>query len=290
MRASATSATGLIHTDLLAQKLIPDPFYRDNEKKVQWVSDSEWEYRRTLTADQNLLKHKHIDLVFEGLNTLADVSLNGKVIMQTDNMFREWRVDIKTYLQPGSNTLSIVFHRIKPELARLDKAHPEEKDGKDTSAIAKMLDAGNKSYVRKAAYEAGWDWGPNIVTCGIWRPVYLQCWEDERIADLGIQQSDITIQAAHINVDVRVLSTVKANATLKVEYAHQAVKPNLLATPLPCMRGSTRLATQSILQTRNCGTLMVMANRICIILRQLCLPAGMRLTWFLPGRACVRWC
>ena len=214
---------GLIHTDLLAQKLIPDPFYRDNEKKVQWVSDADWEYRKTITADQNLLKHKHIDLVFEGLNTIADVSLNGKVIMQTDNMFREWRVDIKTYLQPGTNTLSIIFHRIKPELARLDKAHPEEKIGADTSAIANRFDAGNKSYVRKAAYEGGWDWGPNMVTCGIWRPVYLQTWEDERIMDLGIQQSDVTTQAAHINADVRVLSGVKTDALLKINYTQSGV-------------------------------------------------------------------
>src|SRR5258707_10714976 len=73
---------GLIHTDLLAHKLIPDPFYRDNEKKVQWVSGSEWEYRRGINADAALLTHEHIDLVFEGLNTIADVSLNGKLILQ----------------------------------------------------------------------------------------------------------------------------------------------------------------------------------------------------------------
>jgi beta-mannosidase len=215
----SATVPGLVHTDLLAHKLIPDPFYRDNESKVQWVSDSEWEYRRTISAGQNLLQHKHIDLVFEGLNTLADVSLNGKLILHADNMFREWRVDIRSYLKQGNNTLSVVFHRIKPELALRDKEHPEEKEGADTSSLAKMFDAGNKSYVRKAAYEGGWDWGPNMVTCGIWRPVYLQCWEDQRITDLGIQQSDISTQAAHINVDVRVLSTVKADANLNVEYA-----------------------------------------------------------------------
>jgi beta-mannosidase len=214
----SATVPGLIHTDLLDHKLIPDPFYRDNESKVQWVSDSEWEYRKTITADQGLLKHKHIDLVFDGLNTLADVSLNGKLIMHADNMFREWRVDIKSYLRPGANTLSIVFHRIKPELARRDKAHPEEKEGADTSAVAKLLDAGNKSYIRKAAYEAGWDWGPNMVTCGIWRPVYLQCWENERIVDIGISQPDITPQAAHITVDLRVFSMENTNATLKINY------------------------------------------------------------------------
>src|ERR1700744_1443588 len=205
---------GLIHTDLLAHKLIPDPFYRDNEKKVQWVSDSEWEYRRMITADQNLLKHKHIDLVFEGLNTLADVSLNGKLILHADNMFREWHVDIRSHLKQGNNTLSIIFHPIKPELARLDKAHPEERD---TSMLAKMF-GGTKTYVRKAAYEAGWDWGPNMVTCGIWRPVYLQTWEDEKILNLGIRQSDITTRVAHINADVQVFSTVNTDAILKIAY------------------------------------------------------------------------
>ena len=215
----SATVPGLIHTDLLAHKLIPDPFYRDNEKNVQWVSDAEWEYHRTITADQNLLKHKHIDLVFEGLNTLADVSVNGKQILHADNMFREWRVDIKSYLKQGTNTLSIVFHRIKPGLTRRDKAHPEEKVGADTSAVAKMFDAGNKSYVRKAAYEGGWDWGPNMVTCGIWRPVYLQCWEDQRIVNVGIAQPDITRQVAHINADVRVLSTGETAASLKIGYS-----------------------------------------------------------------------
>ncbi len=206
---------GEVHTDLLAQKLIPDPFYRDNEKKVQWVSASEWEYRKTINADAALLKHKHIDLVFEGLNTIADVSLNGKLILHTDNMFREWRVDIKPELKTGNNVLSIVFHRVKDEIARLEKAHPEEAD---TSALAKLLAAGNRHYVRKAAYEGGWDWGPNMVTCGIWRPVYLQCWENERMMDIGIAQPDISRQAAHIGVNVRVFSTINTNATLKIDY------------------------------------------------------------------------
>ncbi|HEX3385919.1 MAG TPA: glycoside hydrolase family 2 protein, partial [Mucilaginibacter sp.] len=203
------------HTDLLTHKLIPDPFYRDNESKVQWVSGSEWEYRKNITANAALLKHKHIDLVFEGLNTMADVSLNGKLILHTDNMFREWRADIKSYLKPGNNTLSIVFHRVKDEIARLEKTHPEEAD---TSVMAKMLAAGNRAYVRKAAYEGGWDWGPNMVTCGIWRPVYLQYWETERIMDIGIAQPDITRQAAHISVDLRVFSTRNINAALKINY------------------------------------------------------------------------
>lgn len=212
----SATVPGLIHTDLLDHKLIPDPFYRDNEKKVQWVSDAEWEYRRTITADQNLLRHKHIDLVFEGLNTLADVSVNGKLILSGDNMFREWRMDIRSYLKQGDNKLSIIFRPVKPELARLDKAYPEERD---TSLLAKMF-GGLKSYVRKAAYEGGWDWGPNMVTCGIWRPVYLQTWEDQKIADFGLAQYDVTKQAAHVNASLRIVSMVQTSASVKIDYSN----------------------------------------------------------------------
>jgi beta-mannosidase len=213
---------GLIHTDLLAHKLIPDPFYRDNENKVQWVSRSEWEYRKTISADANLLNHKHIELVFDGLNTLADVTLNGKVILHADNMFHDWRIEIKPYLKAGNNQLSIVFHRVAPEVARLEKAHPEEDEGADTSAIGKMFADKMKqgSYVRKAAYEGGWDWGPSMITCGIWRPVYLQTWGDEKIADFGLTQYDITKQAAHINANVRIVSTANTTGSVKIDYSN----------------------------------------------------------------------
>jgi beta-mannosidase len=218
---------GLIHTDLLAHQLIPDPFYRDNEKKVKWVENSEWEYRKTITAGEAMLKHKNIELVFEGLNTLADVYLNGKDILKTDNMFREWRVDIKPFLKPGNNTLSIVFHRIKPEIDRLDKKYPENQSGLDTSnALVKSFAAGLKqgSYIRKAAYEKGWDWGPSMITCGIWRPAYIQTWDNQKISDFGIVQNDVSKDAAHINAAVQVYSMVKTDAVLKLAYSFSGKK------------------------------------------------------------------
>jgi beta-mannosidase len=226
----SATVPGLIHTDLLAHQLIPDPFYRDNEKKVKWVENSEWEYRKTITAGESILKHKNIELVFEGLNTLADVYLNGAGIMQTNNMFREWRVDIKPYLKAGNNTLSIVFHCIKPEVARLDKAYPENQSGLDTSnALVKAFAAGLKqgSYIRKAAYEKGWDWGPSMLNCGIWRPACIQTWDDQKISDFGLVQTDITKQAAHINAAIQVHSMVKTDAVLKLEYSFNGKKTEL---------------------------------------------------------------
>ncbi len=218
----SATVPGLVHTDLMSHQLIPDPFYRDNESKVQWVSNTDWEYRKTIKADESLLGHKNIELVFEGLNTLADVYMNGKWILKTDNMFREWRINIKPFLKPGDNVVVVVFHQLKPEVTRLDKEHPDEDSGLDTTnamikGFAQSLKQG--SYIRKAAYEKGWDWGPSMVTCGIWRPVYIQTWDNERVADFGIIQNDISKQAAHINANVQVYSMVKTSAMLKLEYS-----------------------------------------------------------------------
>src|SRR5512147_1316350 len=89
---------GVVHTDLLRNKLIPDPFYRSNEGALQWIENSDWEYRSTFQATPEVLKRRHIELVFQGLDGPAEVSLNGKQILNTNNTFREWRVDVKGLL------------------------------------------------------------------------------------------------------------------------------------------------------------------------------------------------
>ena len=100
---------GCVHLDLLRNKLIPDPFYRDNEAKLQWIENADWEYRTTVQATPALLAQKNIDLVFEGLDAYAKVYLNDKLILTADNMFREWRVSVKADLKPGANHLRVVF-------------------------------------------------------------------------------------------------------------------------------------------------------------------------------------
>src|SRR5262252_8687638 len=100
---------GVIHTDLLKNKLIDDPFYRDNEQKQQWIGKTNWEYRTTFKVSQQILNHKNLELVFEGLDTYADVYLNDQVLLKSDNMFRTWRVNCAALLKPGDNSLRIVF-------------------------------------------------------------------------------------------------------------------------------------------------------------------------------------
>src|ERR1700739_305280 len=100
---------GDVHLDLLRSKLIPDPFYRDNEAKLQWIEDASWEYRTAVQAAPALLNNNNVDLVLEGLDAYAEVYLNDKLILTADNMFREWRVSVKSSLQSGANQLRIVF-------------------------------------------------------------------------------------------------------------------------------------------------------------------------------------
>jgi beta-mannosidase len=200
---------GCVHLDLLRNKLIPDPFYRDNEAKLQWIENADWEYRTTVQATLALLAQKNIDLVFEGLDAYSKVYLNDKLILTADNMFREWRVNVKSDLKAGANSLRIVFQspiKAAAEIAANDPWQPKTR-------------VEPKTYVRKAAYEYGWDWGPRFVTSGIWRPARLEAWNDARISNVNIRQLDISSSVAHLLAEVEVAASSSGNASVSVDYA-----------------------------------------------------------------------
>lgn len=100
---------GDVHLDLLHNHRIPDPFDRDNEAKLQWIEHADWNYETTIDVGVDLLKHDHIDLVFKGLYTVAHVYVNGRHVLDADNMFRLWRTNAKPYLHPGINALRVEF-------------------------------------------------------------------------------------------------------------------------------------------------------------------------------------
>ena len=135
------SVPGCVHTDLLANKLIEDPFYRDNEKKQQWIGKTNWEYRTAFNVSAETMQRQKLELVFEGLDTYAQVFLNDQVLLNADNMFRTWRVDAKPLLKAGGNTLRIVFrspiNEILPVMAKLSYQLPASNDqGEKTSPFA----------------------------------------------------------------------------------------------------------------------------------------------------------
>lgn len=203
---------GDVHLDLLANKLIPDPFYRDNEAKLQWIEDASWEYRTSFNISQGMLKRSNVDLVFDGLDTDAQVYVNGEKVLDADNMFRIWRVPVRTYLHPGANLLRVVFPL--PIAAAQTEAASDPWQSKTATKP--------KTYIRKAAYEYGWDLGPRFVTCGIWRPVRLEIWGRLRIADFAVRQRDVTKDAAHIDAQVEIDAARAGPATVSIAYALEA--------------------------------------------------------------------
>ncbi len=210
----AAQVPGCVHLDLRRNKLIPDPFYRDNEAGLQWIENADWEYRSTIQAGAGLLKRSHIEMVFEGLDTYSEVSINGKLVLTADNMFREWRVDVKPYLKAGANSLTIFFPspiKAAAKVAATDKWREKTKTEE-------------KTYIRKAAYEYGWDWGPRFVTSGIWRPVRIEAWDDARFSDVHIRQRDVTAQVAHLVAEVEVVAAGDMRAVVLLNVAHAGWK------------------------------------------------------------------
>ena len=202
---------GCVHTDLLANKLIEDPFWRDNEKRLQWIGKTDWEYTTTFDVTPDVFARENIQIVFEGLDTYADVSINGASLLSTDNMFRTWRANAKPLLKEGANSLLIRFrspiNEILPVMAKMDYELPAGNDqGEKTSP-----------HTRKAPYQYGWDWGPRFVTSGIWRPVYLEVWDTARIDDVYLVTKEIKNNAATVTAHIDLASSAAARVNLIVE-------------------------------------------------------------------------
>jgi beta-mannosidase len=199
---------GDVHLDLLANKKIPDPFYRDNEAKLQWIENESWEYRLSFEVTPALLARPNVDLVFDGLDAAAQVYLNGVQVLDANNSFRVWRVPAKVHLRAGRNLLRVVF----PSPI---KAAAEVAAGDPWRLKTKTED---KTYIRKPAYEYGWDWGPRFVTSGIWKPVRIEAWDHARIADLHIRQRDVSKEVAHLDAEVEIEATAAGIVHLTFEH------------------------------------------------------------------------
>jgi beta-mannosidase len=210
---------GDVHLDLLANKKIDDPFFRGNEPKLQWIENESWEYRLRFDVTPSMLARSNVDMVFDGLDAAAQVYVNGTQVLAADNMFRIWRVSVKGYLHTGKNLLRVVFPspiKAAQEVAARDPWQPKTKTD-------------FKTYIRKAAYEYGWDWGPRFVTSGIWRPVQLEAWDKVRIADFAIRQRDVSSEVAHADAEVEVESASAGSARVSVQYTDNG-KPVTLST------------------------------------------------------------
>jgi beta-mannosidase len=210
---------GTVHTDLMANGKIKDPFYRLNEHDVQWVDKVDWEYKTVFSIDKNTLERDRLELNFKGLDTYAEVSINGQKVLTADNMFREWKADVKNALKEGDNELHILLKSpIKEGIKKYDaNSFVIPVSGNDLAEIGQV--EGKKMvsvYTRKAGYHFGWDWGPRLVTSGIWRPVFLNAWDNVKIENLQIVQNSVSEKKAEFNAVYEINSVEPCNATLSV--------------------------------------------------------------------------
>jgi beta-mannosidase len=166
---------GCVHTDLLAAGIIPDPFRDANETLVQWVADSDWMYSTTFTVADDTRRHHQIELVFEGLDTLATISLNGTELAVTANMHRTYRYEVASLLAEGDNRLEVMFRSATNYCNELQRT---EGDWPSASFDRPF------NFLRKMACSWGWDWGPWLTTAGIWRPVTLHGWTTGRLVSV----------------------------------------------------------------------------------------------------------
>lgn len=182
------SVPGTVHLDLMNNKLIPDPYKDENEKKVQWVENEDWDYQTVFKISAKELENQNADLVFHGLDTFSEIYLNGKLLKKTDNMFRTWKIPVKNDLKIGNNILQIKFKS-------------SVNIGKDLAKkVPFTMPESPRSFVRKAQYQFGWDWGPRLVTAGIWKDVKLNFWNQVMLENVKVEQKNLTKQKADLNI------------------------------------------------------------------------------------------
>ncbi len=173
---------GTVLSELLAAGKIKDPFYRTNEDATRALFWKDYVFTRTFDVDEELLAQQHIVLVCEGLDTLAEISINGTFLAKTDNMHRTWKFQAKKLLHPGKNEIQIVFRSVLRFIEDYSyEAH------KKINYIPCGSMKGNQ-LLRKAHSMFGWDWGPQTIDAGIFRDIYLQGYSHARIEDIRIHQ------------------------------------------------------------------------------------------------------
>ena len=211
---------GVVHQDMLNNKMIKDPFYRTHEAGQQWIGESDWIYRTIIKVDKNILDHDRVELQFKGLDTYCDVRLNGQLILSADNMFRSWQVDVKQTLNPGENQLELYFHspvkKSLPVKQQQDIPLPAIVEQAPPEKMISMLS-------RKAQYHFGWDWAPRMITCGIWRPVILQAWNQAVFRNVHIRQIEVNENAAVCQAVVEIETAGAQNLSLQLNVQDRSV-------------------------------------------------------------------
>lgn len=196
---------GFVHLDLMRNNLISDPFYAANEKTVDWVDQSYFTYTVVFQVSNHEMKSDYIELVFDGIDTYAHVFLNDSEILQSDNMFIQHRINVKNLLRKGENRIQIHFSP-----ASLINLELEKND-----LISKP--DGHRIFSRKAQYMFGWDWGPKLISAGVWKDVNLIFWNKAQISELTVNQISISDKEAQLEIQAYFNAESYKNLKVKIE-------------------------------------------------------------------------
>lgn len=236
---------GDVHAALIRAGILPAPYYDDNPEACGWVEDYEWWYRTRFTVPAEM-RGERFDLVFEGLDTLADIYLNGEKVGSAQNMFTPYRFDVTAHLRQGEeNVLAICFHSVVLEAEKRDVS-------RYWSVFYKP-----RVWVRKAQMNWGWDWGPRLVTVGVWRPVRLEEHTTARIAHLFAYTTRLEENGAEVRLLAEVERIVKDGRPLVVSFAiHDHEQDWRVSAPVVGDRAETTLWMESprLWWTHNLGT------------------------------------
>ena len=201
----AARVPGNIQTDLLNNKLIPDPFYADNENKLQWIGKQSWVYKTVFDFPEEFEAGKNIFIVMEGIDTSAIVIVNGTMAGVMENMFCTYKFEIAKHLKKGKNELEIFF--TSPEIYAKQL---EVKYGKLPVELRS-----ERVYIRKAQYSFGWDWGPAFLTQGIWRPIYLLQTDEYYFENFSF--NTISIDEQNSKAKIKIQTTINKTVTSKLK-------------------------------------------------------------------------
>lgn len=199
----------VIIADMYEEGLIPHPYYSDVEPSLLWIPQREWVYTLNFDADDNVIKEDVIELVFEGLDTYADVWLNGEHLFYADNMFRTWTCDVEDILKEKDNNIKIKFYPFDKVRDSLIETYPLRFPEK-------------YAVMRKAAYQNGWDWAPRYMNMGIWQSVYLKAWTRSTMNSASIITTAIQDDKADLCFETHIKADKEHNVTLQV--LHNDVK------------------------------------------------------------------
>lgn len=230
---------GCQYTDLLSAGKIPDPFAACNESKVQWVAERDWTYRKTFSVDHTLTAYEHIDLYFDAVDTLAEILLNGKSILQCDNAHIGYRIDVKPFLAEGDNLLEVKFRSPFPYLEELQREDPMPRNMMGTTGIP---------HLRKPQCHFGWDWGPTLPIAGLTRSVGLRAYNGSALGGIKIRQSHedgrVTLTVAPRNAKVDFVVSVQSPDGSVTEAAANAGESATIVIDHPSLWWTAELSGQ----------------------------------------------